>query len=275
MIEIIHGNAFTAMQTLPAESIDTIITSPPYYKCRDYGVEGQIGQELTKEAYIQKLFTLFSLANRPLKRTGSLWVNIGDRKNNGSWSFIPEDFAKRMVEHGGWKCVNKVIWRKTDPMPSSTKRGLTPTYEYLYHFVRRKDYYYDLEAIKVPKLYPARGQKFGGNKHKGYGNATYSGKPYISDNPNKNPGDVWDIATAKSKLPHYAVFPEELVKRPLLATCPPGGTVLDPFCGIGTTLLVADKLGRNGIGIELSEDFCEIAVENLGNMGIDVNYSRI
>ena len=171
---ILQGDAFTQLKTLEAESIDLVVTSPPYYGLRDYGVEGQTGLEKTPQEYINNLMNVFNECKRVLKRSGSLWVNIGDSyggtgdKNgyrdpkykegrngqdryitkgfmNKSLIGIPERFVIAMTDSGGWIRRNTIIWQKPNCMPSSAKDRFTVDFEYFYFFTKSKKYYFETQ----------------------------------------------------------------------------------------------------------------------------------
>lgn len=258
-VTLYKGDAHKVMATLPDNSVDTIITSPPYYGQRDYEVEGQLGLENEPQKYIDRLVETFAQAWRLLKPTGSLWVNIGDTYWSGKgkpqgvdnkqknrrferpqdktgirpWCtpkqllLIPHRFAIAM-QGEGWVVRNDNVWQKPAPTPDPVKDRCALTHEYMFHFVKARKYYFNYEAVAVPS----------------------NGKRLV-----KTPPSVWVIPTESShgKI-HKAVFPQELVKLPILATCPTNGVLLDPFCGSGTTLMTALKLGYGSkiIGIDIS-----------------------
>lgn len=304
-VTIHHADARTAWQTLPEHSVDAIVTSPPYWGLRDYGVDGQVGLEDDPSAYVADLADLLTgYGQRVMKPEGSLWLNLGDtyaqaggRGEQGSTSqragranvaaqeraestrppdgwqakcllMIPERVAFALIERG-WILRNKVVWAKPNGMPSSVQDRLATKWEYVFHFVRQPRYHYDLDAIRDPHA-PKTLRDFGDGRSNGkaYGNA---GVPDNNWQPNEqvrrldprgvNPGDVWTIATQPYPEAHFAVFPPELVRRPILATVPEGGTVLDPFFGSGTTGVMARRLGRRCVGIELNADYCKFAAD--------------
>lgn len=294
---IYHGNCLDVLKNFPSESIDCIVTSPSYYGLRDYGVEGQIGQEKTPQEYISNLMKIMDECKRVLKKTGSLWVNIGDsyggtgdkkgyrdpkykegrngqdsssEKNLNPKSLlgIPERFVIAMTD-ANWIRRNTVIWYKPNAMPSSAKDRFTVDFEYFYFFTKSQKYYFETQYEPLEsKPHPPRNKS-----HINYGNGIQQ-QSFIR-NPKKIWGNteqgrlkrcVWKINTQSFKGSHFAVFPNALVETPIKACCPPNGVVLDPFAGAGTTCLVAKKLGRNYIGVELNKNYIDIANERIGKV---------
>jgi DNA modification methylase len=257
--QLITGNALTELKTIPDKYVDCCVTSPPYFGLRDYECEGQIGNESTPDEYVQNLAAVFTEIKRILKDYGTLWLNIGDsytqsgkgydydpkrtpklrptRINSGKhWGlggkqlFMIPFRAAAALQQTGWILRQDIIWVKPNPMPEPVKDRCTRSHEYIFLFTKEKKYYYDYKALQ---------EQATSNK---------------SDT--RNMRDVWTIYpdTTKDKE-HYAVFPEELARRCILAGCPENGTVIDPFAGSGTTLYVAQKYERNSIGIELNTDY--------------------
>lgn len=283
MQKIYTGDSLRVLKKLPTGSVDCVITSPPYYGLRDYGVHGQLGNEQTQWQYLENLLRVFREVHRVLKPEGTCWVNIGDTYGNGlkgkgsqgknsyirnapkiidtgphkELLMIPARFAIEM-RNIGWMLRQEIIWAKPNPMPESVKDRCTRAHEFIYMFTKQKKYFYDAEAIKTPSKEPKddRGSR-GGQKRKPTEriNGIRSSGVY----PMANKRSVWTVNTRPYKEAHFAVFPEKLVEDPIKAGCPKGGTVLDPFMGSGTVLVVAEREGRNSIGIELSREYVEIA----------------
>lgn len=291
---ILQGDALTTLQTLQNESIDLVLTSPPYYGLRNYGVDGQIGLEKTPQQYISNLMNIFVECKRVLKKTGSCWVNISDsygsakcetkieshhgwlpRKEikgfNKSLIGIPERFVIAMTDLGGWIRRNTIIWHKPNSMPSSAKDRFTVDFEYFYFFTKSQKYYFDTQYEPLLTKPHKPGNKMVDVDIFNNG-AMKRNLEYMKKNPQRvwaNPNGrmkrcVWSITTKPFKEAHFAVFPEKLIETPIKACCPPDdGVVLDPFCGSGTTCLVAKKLGRKYIGIELNPEYIQIANRRL------------
>jgi len=296
------------MKQMPDNSIDCVVTSPPYYRIRNYEVDGQLGMEDTPDEYVDKLIKIFLEVKRILKPRGTLFVNIDDTyggSGNGSWNTekekrgkqylkkakgndnylappaktgkyaksllcIPFKFAIAMVENG-WILRNTIIWEKSNAIPESVKDRFTVDFEYLFFFTKNKKYYFEqqLEPIAESTIKRAN-YGFEGKKGKDgiYSGLTNEGmQKAINDCVAKgmrNKRCVWNIATRSFHGEHFAVFPTSLIETPIKAGCPKDGIVLDPFMGSGTVGEVAIALGRNFVGIELNEKYCEIARERIG-----------
>jgi len=266
---IYQGDCLEILKTFPSECIDMVITSPPYWGLRDYGVVDQIGREENLELYFKKLCDIFAEVKRVLKAEGSCWVNLGDAyggicdkqnyrdpkykngRNGQSISLskkytgkcllqIPSRFALMMTDELGYILRNEIIWHKPNAMPESVKDRFTTDYEKLFFFVKNKKYYFKQQK-----------------------------EPMITDYPStdfmRNKRSVWSISTRNYSGLHFAVYPEELIETPIKAGCPKDGIVLDPFMGSGTTGVVAKKLGRNWIGIEINPEYVSMAQKRIEN----------
>ena len=279
---VIHtGDATETLQELPAESVNMVMTSPPYWNLRDYGVDGQLGREETAGAFVQNLADVFDEVKRVLRPDGSLWLNLGDTYDDKDLQQIPARVALELQDRG-WILRNRVTWAKPNPMPQSVKDRLNDTTEAVFHFVKNREYYYDLDAIREPHAKSTR-KRMG----KGYRNASQKNKRTEGDSPGghhrgggvhspgvgydellnedgKNPGDVFNTSVRPFPEAHFAVYPPELCEKPIKATCPPDGVVLDPFAGAGTTLLKAKELGRQYVGIELNPEYADMARARIG-----------
>jgi site-specific DNA-methyltransferase (adenine-specific) len=278
--QILVGDATAQLGHLPMNSIDCVITSPPYYMLRNYQVLGQIGLEPHINLWVDELSTVCRGLARVLKPTGSFWLNLGDsfsrheRYGAPAKGLLagPERLLLRLMDDG-WICRGKAIWAKSNPMPSSVTDRLNMTYEVVYHLVRSPRYYFDLDAIREPHRSrsgrragraPTQPPAWAGPLAGTQGGLKRARPTGLPGHPlGKNPGDVWVIPTTGFRGAHFATFPERLVIRPLLATCPVGGVVLDPFFGSGTVGVVAEHLGREWIGIELSSAFADLAYERI------------
>ena len=235
---VLTGDAAARLAELPPASVDCVVTSPPYYQLRDYGMSGQIGLEPTVEAWVEQMGLVLGEVARVIKPTGSLWLNLGDSySRHGRYGATPKSHllapARLLLAltAAGWLCRNKVIWAKPNPMPTSVTDRLNTTYDVVYFLVRSPRYFFDLDAIREP--HRSRGRRHAGTQQKavppwagplaagtqdGLRRARPAGQP--GHLLGKNPGDVWRIATQGFPGAHFATFPEELVRRPLLATCP-------------------------------------------------------
>lgn len=302
---IYQGDNLSILKTFPDESIDCCITSPPYWALRDYDIDGQLGLEKTFQEYINKLCDIYDEIKRILKKNGTCWVNLGDTywgggNNRGStaenlskkqfsnrgargqvqmkWSkdyqskclcMIPERFALEMINRG-WILRNQIIWYKRNAMPSSVKDRFTVDFEKIFFFVKNKKYYFKQQ--REPHIWAKRDKrsKLRRVEHKS-GKSTLSnaqtGCKAVGYHPKgRNKRTVWDIPTKPFKGAHFAVFPETLVEPMIKSGCPKNGIVLDPFMGSGTTSIVAKKLNRNFIGIELNPNYIKIAEKRLSTI---------
>jgi len=237
------------------------VTSPPYWGLRDYGEDNQLGQEETPEKFVENLVNVFREVRRVLRDDGTVWLNLGDsycgtgHKGDTKDMFISggkarngQSFALNNKVEGlkskdligipwrvafalqadGWYLRQDIIWHKPNPMPESVKDRCTKAHEYIFLLSKSSKYYYDSEAIK-----------------------------YGPENSNKR--SVWTVTTKPYQEAHFATYPPELIKPCILAGCPEGGTVLDPFGGSGTTAQVANNLNRNAILCELNPEYVDIA----------------
>src|SRR5699024_5431951 len=155
-MRIINKDILNATNDLKNNSIKCVITSPPYYKARNYGNTDQIGLEETPEKYVESLVNVFEGLKDKVTSDGNLFVNLGDKYDkNKSLMLIPSLFAIKMIENG-WILRNKIIWYKPNHQPSPVKDRLTNTYEEIFHFTKQRKYYYDLDSIRIPIEYNER-----------------------------------------------------------------------------------------------------------------------
>ena len=259
-INIIQGNSFKKLKQIDDESIDCCITSPPYYGLRDYGESDQIGQEDTYQEYIENLVNIFEEVRRVLKSNGTLWLNLGDTYENKNLMGIPFRVAFALQEKG-WYLRQDIIWHKPSPMPESVKDRCTKSHEYIFLFSKNEKYYFDNESIKEKSKYPNGPNS--PEKVKAVQGVYSVNLKKIKGNAKKNKRSVWSINTVPLKDAHFATFPPKLIEPMILAGCPETGTVLDPFGGAGTTALVADRLNRNAVLIELNEEYINITKKRL------------
>lgn len=287
---LINANALAI--PLANKSVHTIVTSPPYYGLRDYGVDGQIGLEVTPDEYIANLVEVFRECKRILRDDGTLWVNIGDSYcgtgDKGEWTDpkyaegrngqkvalnkkIDDLKSKDLIgipwmlafalRADGWYLRQDIIWAKPNPMPESVKDRCTKSHEYIFLLSKSKKYYYDNEAVKEPAKYPNDDRKARAKEdHKSMPDGLRNGlRPgnYDYDMTYRNKRDVWTVTTKPYKGAHYATFNPDLIKPCILAGAPEGGIVFDPFVGSGTTVATAIQLGRKGIGLDLSYKYLQ------------------
>lgn len=292
-----HGDALECSKQLADDSVNCIVTSPPYYGLRDYGVEGQYGLEASPAEYVETMGRLFSELRRVLSEDGTLWVNIGDSysrnpKRGGSGTpngrnvaemgycgasgDIPEKNLLGMpwrvafaLQRDGWILRNAIVWHKTNAMPESAIDRLSSRHEMVFMFSKNKQYWFNIDEISEPYSGDrsiSRRMRSGNTNKKNSCTTAWDGG---SRSP--NPGDVWSMPTQPFSEAHFAVFPPSLPTRCILAGCKPGGTVLDPFNGSGTTGMVAQRCGRKYIGIELNREYLDLTLATrLKEMAFDL-----
>lgn len=336
---ILLGNCLDVLKTLPDESINCCVTSPPYYALRDYGTgtwiggdpncdhmyfhgsadgvgthklfteikqtsgtahlmrsvctkcgaireDSQIGIEDTPEMYIQNLVAVFHEVKRALTKDGTCWINIGDSYAHTTPKVVPQSIENndnRQPSYGtrvpdgcktkdligipwmlafalrddGWYLRQDIIWHKPNPMPESVKDRCTKSHEYIFLLSKSQNYYFDQNAIKEPSVSSNDIRYFGkkvqiGTNRGDIGNV-YEGAE------SRNKRSVWSVSPSHYSEAHFATYPEELITPCIMAGCPKGGIVLDPFMGSGTTAVVAKRNHRNYVGVELNREYKEIA----------------
>lgn len=261
---ILQGDAYHIISRLPKESIQCVVTSPPYWGLRDYGIDGQIGLEQTLPQFINRLVAIFREVYRVLKSDGTFWLNIGDGYTSGNRGWRAPDKKNRAramsvrpdtpdglkpkdllgipwrlafaLQQDGWYLRSDIVWNKPNAMPESVKDRPTRSHEYIFMFSKSERYYYDHEAIKE-------------STDDGHGT--------------RNKRSVWDVNTEPFKEAHFATFPPKLIEPCILAGSRLSDYVLDPFFGSGTVGVVCKQLKRNYIGVELHPDYISLAARRL------------
>jgi len=260
---LLEGDALRILRLLPADSVQCVVTSPPYWGLRDYGIEGQIGLEESLHQFINRLVAVFAEVRRVLRDDGVLWLNIGDGYTSGNRGYrapdkknparamsvrpdTPEGLKPKdlmgipwrlafALQDDGWYLRSDIVWDKPNAMPESVKDRPSRSHEFLFMLTKSERYFYDYEAAKEPAVNGSR----------------------------RNRRTVWKVHTQATEHAHYAVFPPALIEPCILATSREGDFVLDPFFGSGTVGLVCQKLGRRFVGIELNPFYADLAVERL------------
>ena len=323
------GDVLDVLPTLETGSINCLVTSPPYFGLRDYGVDGQIGLESTPDAYIEKMVMVFREVKRVLRDDGTLWLNLGDsyasattgadttKSSLGGGKATQTVGGKRPDKLGfgipeknllgipwrvalalqadGWYLRQDIIWHKPNPMPESVRDRCTKAHEYIFLLSKSARYYYDQDAVKEPlaessiaRLSQDIDNQQGSDRVPGKTNgamkavsaamtfrrdnskraAVHPGQTVGTHRPDRedtvyngfrNRRSVWTVTTKPFKEAHFAVFPPDLIRPCILAGCPKGGTVLDPFNGSGTTGVVCMEENRNYVGIELNPEYVTMA----------------
>ena len=297
---VIHvGDNIFHLTNIPDASVDMCVTSPPYYNLRDYKNSGQIGAENTVSDFVENLCKVFDEVKRILKPTGSCWVNIGDTYDKKRLLQVPSRFEIAMCDRG-WHLRNEIIWSKPNPQPISSKDRFWGNHEKFFWFVKDvKKYYFNRDPILVPqaeisirrmfsknnmdkrkdfnasskegfaissssqdKHYARMREEMGIDKEFNYEELVKSGKC-----PTRPEFDTWDIPSVTYKGAHFAVYPPELIEKPILSCCPEQGIVIDPFMGSGTTGEVAKLNNRRYIGLELNPEYAILANERISKVG--------
>lgn len=283
------GDALDVARTLPDESVQTIVTSPPYFGLRDYGQEGQYGAEASLADYVEHMVQLFRELRRVLADEGTLWLNLGDsfavrwgsKRPTGRAGFARDDEQRARtgsikaplaeknllgvpwrvafaLQDDGWILRSDIVWHKPNPMPEPVTDRPTRSHEYLFMFAKSKRYHFDGAAIAETAV----GSKNSGRNRDlphmiNHGNAK---SPQWDGGESRNARDVWTIPTVPFGEAHFAVYPPDLVRPCILAGSKPGDTVLDPFSGSGTTGAVATFEGRKYIGIDLNREYLDLSL---------------
>lgn len=294
---LLHGDCREVLAMLPDASVRCCVTSPPYWGLRDYGTAAQIGMESTPDAYVAALVGVFREVRRVLVDDGVLWLNLGDSYATGGGAvgralgggdqgerfiragmintqpnrmklegFKPKDLVgipwrvAFALQADGWWLRSDVIWAKPNPMPESVTDRPTKSHEYVFLLSKSERYYYDAAAIAEPAKWERWGDQTERKTHPG--TAKHLGNKTIAELPikdSKNARTVWNIATQAYSGAHFAVMPEALATRCVLAGSRIGDTVLDPFAGAGTTGVVAVRNGRNYIGIDANAEYVALS----------------
>ena len=322
--KVICGDAAEILKQMPSNSIDLVITSPPYYKHRDYGGIG-IGNEKTVEEYIDNLMIIFKECVRVVKNTGSIVFNIGDKYENGNLLLVPYRFAIEATKRTNVKLINEVTWVKLNPVPKQDKKKLVPSTEPFFIFVKSDKYYFNKDAFlnHIDFLKNSKKKRKGNNigkkyfelieqsdlteeqkklakmeltkviqevkegkiesfrmKIKGIHAMPYGGQEggrkihierdgftIIRIHGKSIKKDVIEspVETIKGNI-HPAVYPEYVIQEFFKLLTKEGDIVLDPFMGSGTTGVVAKKMGRYFIGIEINPEYCEYARKRIAKI---------
>ena len=335
-VTLLLGDALAVAAEMADDSVDCIVTSPPYFGLRDYGTEGQYGLESSPAEYVETMRRLFAELRRVLADDGTLWLNLGDSYSrnpmkggsgtpNGrneakhgypvesarelrkrAWregaaradGLLREDGSSRRNRNGcmngdlpeknllgipwrvafalqddGWILRNAIIWRKPNAMPESVTDRLSGRYEMVFMFSKSRKYWFDLDPIRVDYDGDRTAARRARSGHVNKPNSAKGAWPADAvDAKGRNPGDVWNIPTQPFAAAHFAVMPVQLAQRCILAGCKPGGTVLDPFSGSGTTGLAAQRLGRKYVGIDVNAEYLDLSLRTrLHDAALDFN----
>lgn len=286
------------LKKLSDESVQCCVSSPPYWRLRDYGVKGQLGLEVSPELYVAALTKVFEEVKRVLKPDGTLWLNLGDvywgsGKASGKKNpKIPIEFGKARrdpsclgspttevhpglkkkdlvglpwmmafsLRKQGWWLRQDIIWHKPATMPESVTDRCTKSHEYIFLLSKNTKYYFDHKAIQTVSKGLTLHDRSARMSRKRFPTKTINGiRKGAGPYEMANRRSVWSITVKPFKGNHFATFPPELPELCIKAGSREGDVILDPFMGAGTTAIVAQNLGRNYIGFELNGEYVKIA----------------
>ncbi|MXX62990.1 MAG: hypothetical protein F4112_16045 [Holophagales bacterium] len=293
-VTILTADCLDVLPTLEPDLFHTVVTSPPYWGLRDYGVPDGVGLEPTLEQHIENLVAVFREVRRVLRPDGTLWLNYGDAyANDGKWGgrtggkhaaalhgrtgigrrkvktgLKPKDLmllparVALALQADGWWLRSEIVWAKPNPRPESVRDRPSNAHEKVFLFARSERYFYDAAAVRRPYTFEGARHRTKKRYPDRRGVPPLSSPGNLSDwkpGNGANLRNVWSIATRPFPGNHFATFPTALVEPCIRAGSPAGGQVLDPFGGVGTVGLVAQALGRDATLIELNEDYAEMA----------------
>ncbi len=264
---LLSGDAQEALTLLPDESVQTVLTSPPYWSLRDYEVEDQIGRNDSLNSYIESIVSTFEEVRRVLRADGTVWLNVGDSYTSGNRKYRAPDRKNRAramtvrpptpdglkpkdligvpwrlafaLQDMGWWVRSEIVWHKPNAHPESVRDRPTKAHETVFLLSKEKDYYYDIRAVRGP-----RGRRL---------------------------RTVWELPTEPVKREsgwgddHPAMMPLSLARQCVMLTTRDDSVVLDPYAGSGTTLLAARDLGRLWVGVEIKPSFVDLIECRIAN----------
>lgn len=310
--QIIEGDCREQLARLDPASVQTCVTSPPYWGLRDYGMDGQLGLERFPGLYVENLRNIFRQVRRVLRDDGTVWLNLGDSYNSGTqFNAQPkQSYAEaapgKMAGHrplaprlkpkdlvgipwrvafalqaDGWWLRSDIVWSKPNPMPESVTDRPTRAHEYIFLLSKSARYFYDAEAIREPhRTADDRRNRPDYEPSRGRAMGMPDGDvqrigtngPSTWPEAGRNRRSVWEVSTQPYSEAHFATFPPKLIEPCILAGAPQDSTVLDPFAGAGTTGVVATRHNRDFIGIELNPTYAEMARNRIRDDGPLFNY---
>jgi len=262
------GDALKILKKIPSNSIQCVVTSPPYWGMRDYGSIDEIGAEPTIDEYLNDLSNIFNEINRVLKADGLLWLNIGDTYTSGNRKYRAQDKKNPargmqsrpdtpkglkpkdliglpwrlafLLQKDGWYLRSDIIWYKPNAMPESVKDRPNRNHEYIFMFSKSEKYFFNQDSL--------------------------------IDKSGKRKRSVWEVPIKANNLKHNAIFPKDLITPCIKSSTNLGDLVLDPFFGSGTVGLVCEELNRKYIGIELNPQYIDIALIRLNNLSSVIRF---
>lgn len=319
IVEIYQGDCIDVLASMEAESIQCVVTSPPYWGLRDYGTgDDALGLEPTPELYVEHIVEIFREVWRVLRDDGTLWLNLGDSYYASGWECsrrnvigagsVPANDRKSgryaaglkskdlvgipwrvafALQADGWYLRSDIIWSKPNPMPESVTDRPTKAHEYIFLLTKKEKYYYAADTIREPLAESTlpRLNRGVGEFHKNV-NGAPGQTPHTMNQPRhhgqryssvgvkgRNKRTVWTVATQPYAGAHFATFPTKLIEPCILAGCPEGGAVLDPFAGSGTVGDLAQTFRRKAILIELNPEYVELATKRIEAVTLPMDLS--
>lgn len=317
-VRLLLGDARQRLRDLPDGSVHTCVTSPPYFRQRDYEADGQVGREDTPDEFVAALVEVFREVRRVLRDDGTLWLNMGDKfartggtgrkasatarvgNTKASVHMAGDRTSKRLpglrdkeligvpwmlafaLRADGWFLRQDIIWHKPNAQPEPVKDRCVSSHEHVFLLTKGPRYYFDADAIaEEATCERKRGSgpmfKSGTGRQDAASGTVGDYRDGKEDDGKRNKRDVWSVNTVSFPEAHFATYPPELIEPCILAGCPKGGTVLDPFGGAATTGMVADRIDRHAILIELNPEYAQIAEQRLrrdGGMFLDLKVER-
>lgn len=270
-VDIITGDCRATLRNMPEQSVNCCVTSPPYFGLRDYGHDDQIGLEPTPDEFVAAMVAVFRDVRRVLRDDGTLWLNLGDCYGPDKCRrLIPARVAIALVSDG-WVLRDEIIWHKPRTTPAPVIDRTVAAHETIHMFTKKPRYYYDWASIEEPAKHAGETRQKAavfnrlttarsGTKNNGQ---TFDEGRIFTVRETRRKRSVWSVSPSPFKGAHFATFPPDLIEPCILAGCPEGGTVLDPFGGAGTTGLVAARHGRNAVLCELNPEYAAMARDRI------------
>lgn len=283
---IITGDCREALRTLPDASVQCCVTSPPYYNLRDYGMDGQIGAEISPDAYVEQLVACFQEVRRVLCDDGVVFLNLGDSYNNFRVGRVYAGLKEKdrmmipartaiALQSDGWYLRDEIVWHKPRPTPFPANDRTVSAHEMIYLLAKRAHYFFDWAAIEEPAAFAGLTRHAGkafrdlAEQDPNAARKRASADRDIVVRETRRKRSVWSVSPAPYKDGHFATMPPDIAETCILAGSRTGDMILDPFAGAGTTGLVADRLGRHSTLIELNPKYCEMISQRIrGDAGL-------